>query len=74
MSEGVRPGHERKFPFFIALMKVLGAGLKQQAWRYVASSVFVLFLCIIILIFWLILLMIEFIGVLRRIGSVALSQ
>ena len=51
----VSPGQEMKFPLFIAVMKVVGAGLKQAAWRNCASSIFVVFLCIITFNFSLIL-------------------
>ena len=36
----VRPGHEIKFPLLIAVMNMVGAGLKHATWRNFASSIF----------------------------------
>ena len=43
----LRPGHVRKFPYFISVRKDIGVSLKQHPWRYWISSVFVLSLVMI---------------------------
>ena len=42
----VSPGQEIKLPLLIAVMDMVGAGLKHAAWRNCANSIFVVFLWI----------------------------